>query len=550
MWKTLLFDFDGTIAETGEGVKKSFQYALEQMGRPVPTFEELDACIGPPLQDSFRDFFGMNEEETEEAVRLYRQRYTKTGIYEVGLYSGLTEALTELKRRGFTLAVASCKPEVMVKKILSYFGIESFFATAVGSNLDGTRSTKKAVIDEALRRLNLSADRSQVVYIGDRKYDIIGARQCGLASIGVTYGYGSFEELKDVRPTFMAATPAMIVDLVGEENARSGYGRAQAASPNGSYTYGQGAPAYAAGTRQAPPQWATGAAAPVPARKESIPLKIWRIIYPIALYFVVINVVTVAISLIYGIVMALSGYYGDFTEALFDHAMTLQGFAELIVIPVLWMFMKKDKGLRAVRGKESAYLDGARLTLPLIIVTAVLAIAAGTAAGFLVDLTGIPDIDQSFQEFNDMAYLDPLPLQILSIGILGPIAEELVFRALIFRRIRDYLNPKIAIVLSAVMFGAFHMNWTQALFATALGILFACLYEKYGRLWVPIIGHMANNIYATLANNLASETSFLNSGAFYIICLVLTVLLIVMVFVLKKPPVGEKTPEISRKRLF
>ena len=542
MWKTLLFDFDGTIADTGDGIKKSFQYAFEQMGRPVPAYDELDMCIGPPLQDSFRDFFGMSEAEAEEGVRLYRQRYTKIGLYEANLYSGLIEALMELKRRGLILAVASCKPEVMVRQLLCHFGIESFFTVVVGSNLDGTRSTKKAVIDETLRRLGQLDDRSKVVYIGDRKYDVIGARQCGLSSIGVTYGYGSFEELREVRPTFMAASPGMIVELIDSENGPR--------SLSGQPLYGSRP--YSAGREVAPPSWAAAGsdAAGVPSRPEGWLRRFLRVLGPVALFFVLSNVISAVVALIYTVVIGVIDGYGDTGSVLMQHAMTIQGAANLIMIPIYYVFMKQDKGLRVMRGNERAWLDGSKLKIRFILVASLLTLAVAMTASYLIDLTGIPNFDVQFQEFNDIAYSDPLVLQILSIVILGPICEELVFRGLVYRRIRDYIGYLPAVFLSSIMFGAFHLNLTQGLFAFALGIILALIYEKYGRLWLPIAGHMANNLFATLTNNLAGPDAFVNQDIFSWICIGAAVAMCVLVFALKRPDPGVKIPERERKFLF
>ena len=544
MWNTVLFDLDGTLTESGTGIKKSFCYALEKMGRPLLTEEQLDAVIGPPLKDSFRELAGLNEEECDQAISLYRERYTTTGIYENALYPGLLTALETLKTNGLTLAVASSKPEVMVRRILSYFNIDRFFSVIVGSNLDGTRSKKKAVIDEALRRLGLSSDRSGVVYVGDRKYDVIGARECGLTSIGVTYGYGTFEELSAVRPYLIAASPAQMAQLILEENSLTGRGDAFRAAS------GQPGMAGPAGTRtnQVPPARA-GAERPYVARKESAVHKIWRVLYPIVLYLFISNALSFVLAFLMMVILAAtstSGYY-DMTDVLTNHAMTLQGIAAAVTIPFLVFFMRQDKKRRLIRNEDKAFLDVMSLKPFFVVLAVVLFVAAGSGFGYLIDLTGIPQYDSQFQQFNDIAYTDPLLLQIIAIGVVGPAAEEMIFRGLVYRRIRDYTNVVTAVILSSVLFGVFHMNLTQGLFATSLGVLLALIYEKTGRFILPVIGHMSNNLMSVLAINVFGADSFVNSAAFNLICLGVTIGLIVVVFVLGKPPVGEKMPEKSGK---
>ena len=515
-WNTVIFDLDGTLTESGEGIKKSFQYALEKMGYPSPSDKELDAVIGPPLKDSFRDIAGFNEEDCDRAVAFYRERYTKTGIFENALYPGIPECLIALKKSGLTLAVASSKPDVMVRQILSYFGIDQFFSVVVGSNLDGTRSSKKAVIDEALRRLGSASSREGIVYVGDRKYDVVGARQCGLSSIGVTYGYGSFEELAAVKPTRMASSAAYLADLILSENRGAAVSRAPA-------------PVY-----------------------EPIIVRIWRILYPVILYFVISNLLTMIVMIGAVAVSAFSGSGVFFDNGNFalNHAMAIQGIAALITIPFLVLFMKSDMRLRGRRGNEKAWLDRAKIRPVFIIMTILLFMAAGTVFSLLVDLTHIPEFDQQFQQFNDMAYTDHFIIQVLSIAIAGPVVEEMIFRGLVFRRMRDYSAPLPAVILSSVIFGAFHMNLTQGLFAFALGILLALIYERTGRLIYPIAGHMANNLFSVILTNYGSEDSFFITNTFNVICVVVTIVLVLLLFVIKKPDIGEKTPEKTAKTLF
>ena len=195
MITTILFDLDGTITESGPGIIRSVQYALEKLGRPEENPEMLRAFVGPPLIDGFMDYAGLDRDTAEKAVTLYRERYSTKGIFEVSLYPGIKEMLRELEERGMRLAVASSKPDVFVKQILDHCEIDGFFESVTGSSLTENDAGKPHIITKALDRLSMLDRKSEVIMVGDRKYDILGAHAVGILSIGVTYGYGTREEL-------------------------------------------------------------------------------------------------------------------------------------------------------------------------------------------------------------------------------------------------------------------------------------------------------------------------------------------------------------------
>ncbi len=197
MYQYILFDLDGTLTDPKIGITTCVQYALHKMGIEEPDPDRLEPFIGPPLIDSFREFYGMNEEEAVRAVEYYRERFSTVGLFENEVYPGIPDLLAELKQKGRKLAIASSKPTVYVKKILEYFSIYEYFDIIVGSELDGTRCRKEEVVEEALEQL--SADdkfrKRDAVMIGDRKFDIEGAKAHQIPSIGVNYGYAADNEL-------------------------------------------------------------------------------------------------------------------------------------------------------------------------------------------------------------------------------------------------------------------------------------------------------------------------------------------------------------------
>lgn len=209
MYEIILFDLDGTLTDPKIGITKSVQYALEKMGIIEGDLDKLTPFIGPPLLFSFKEFYHMNDDEAEQAIGYYRERFSKIGLYENSVYDGMKELLEELRSQGKTLFVATSKPTVFSIRILEHFGLLHFFNEVIGSELDGTRVEKSDVIKFVLSKID-NYDGSKIIMVGDRKYDILGAQENELAVIGVTYGYGSYDELQKASPNFIVNTVAQL----------------------------------------------------------------------------------------------------------------------------------------------------------------------------------------------------------------------------------------------------------------------------------------------------------------------------------------------------
>ncbi len=197
MYQYILFDLDGTLTDPKIGITSCVQYALHKLGIEEPDLDELEPFIGPPLTDSFREFYGFDDETVQQAVIYYRERFSTVGLFENDIYPGIAQMLERLKQAGRRLAVASSKPTVFVKQILEHFEILSYFDVVVGSELDGTRVKKEEVVEEALRQLLCDGNGHDIVMVGDRKFDIEGAKAYGIDSIGVAYGYAACGELEE-----------------------------------------------------------------------------------------------------------------------------------------------------------------------------------------------------------------------------------------------------------------------------------------------------------------------------------------------------------------
>lgn len=213
MYDIVLFDLDGTLTDPKEGITKSVQYALGKMGIVEEDLEKLTIFIGPPLAASFKEFYHMNDEEAEQALQYYRERFSKVGLYENAVYNGIKELLEALQKQGKTIFVATSKPTIFSIKILEHFGLIDFFKAVIGSELDGTRVEKDEVIAFVLSQIH-QYDLKKIVMVGDRKFDILGAQKNGIDVIGVSYGYGSYEELTQAKPNYIAHTVSELKQML------------------------------------------------------------------------------------------------------------------------------------------------------------------------------------------------------------------------------------------------------------------------------------------------------------------------------------------------
>lgn len=212
-YQVILFDLDGTLTDPKVGITKCIQYALEKMGIVVTDLNELEPFIGPPLQESFTKIYSFDDDQTKMAIEYYRERFKKTGMFENEIYPGITELLAQLKAHHKELVVATSKPTEFAEKILEYFQIDTYFNFVVGSNLDGTRTAKTEIIQYILDQYE-DREKHEFIMIGDREHDIIGANNTGIHSIGVSYGYGSVDEINNVSPTYVVHDVVAIREIL------------------------------------------------------------------------------------------------------------------------------------------------------------------------------------------------------------------------------------------------------------------------------------------------------------------------------------------------
>ena len=216
MFKYILFDLDGTLTDPEIGITNGVMYALEKFGIKVNDRKELLCFIGPPLIDSFTQFYDMSHEDALQAIVYYREFFGVTGIYENEVYEGIEEVLATLKEQGKKLILATSKPEKYANIILEHFGLLKYFDCVVGATFDGSLNYKSDIVRVALERGGVD-DITKAVMIGDRHHDINGGKANKLATIGVLYGFGSMEEFKECGADYVAETPADILRIINTQ---------------------------------------------------------------------------------------------------------------------------------------------------------------------------------------------------------------------------------------------------------------------------------------------------------------------------------------------
>ena len=208
--KAIFFDLDGTLTDSGEGIMNCATLGLQHFGLPIPSREEMRVFVGPPLDQTFIKF-GVPEDKTDEAIEVFRSRYRTIGKYENFPYPGIRETLQTLKEQGHRLFVATSKPEVLANEVLSHFTLSQYFEKIAGATLDGSRSYKADVITYLL---GLTGDVGQTVMVGDTAFDVLGAAEHGIPTIGVSWGYGEVADMEKAGAIAIAHTMEELISFI------------------------------------------------------------------------------------------------------------------------------------------------------------------------------------------------------------------------------------------------------------------------------------------------------------------------------------------------
>ncbi len=483
----LLFDLDGTLTDPKLGITTCVQYALHAFGIDEPDLDKLEPFIGPPLKDSFMEFYGMEEAQAERAIEKYRERFRDTGMFENEVYPGIRRMLKRCKRHGAVLAVASSKPEIFVKKILEHFHLIQYFDVIVGSELDGRRTDKEEVVKEALHQLfpNNDIDYDNTVMIGDRKFDIIGARDNKVVSVGVSYGYGSMEELQKAGADYIARTVEELEELLlrGRRKQRE----------------------------KATLSW----------QESNVLNGLWSVLFPFAVYVIASDIMRFLAALLTGglapfLPEAFIGYdeAGKMTGLIKDGAAVMNSILFFLAFLLIYFLMGRtdliqEKFAFRIRnanenlgtgfgGREA--IGKPKLMFRCFEGFLLLALAAGVAAGFnfLFSLTGLTQVSANFKQVSGRQMSAGLFSGLLLYGVFSPMAEELIFRGVVFTRLKRYLPVTVSAILSALLFGIYHGNVVQASYGFFAGCLFAWWYQQRGSFLLTVVFHGAVNIVGFL----------------------------------------------------
>lgn len=516
--KYILFDLDGTLTDPKVGICTSIQYALAHFGITIADIDQLEPCIGPPLLDSFQQFFDFPEEKAREAAAKYRERYGEIGWKENKVYPGIKHMLKVLKAKGFHMAVASSKPQVYVEKIMNHFGLAKYFDVLVGSNLDGTRTDKKELIDEAFRQLFKGEKiRKDLVYmVGDRKFDVIGARKQGVESIAVAYGYGDIDELIDEHADYVVSSVKELEDFLLRQTAEDLEGRIDR---------------------------------PKKAVKVPIPFKailflllslagfiFTRFFAELGLTWIAANTVrfmpkAIADFLLYSKELNINtiGFNGNM-GAIITGLSYVAG--ALVILPYALKLIRRTKRdtllLRLFNVTPWEIILGVLMTVSLVIFAQNIAILTSASAN-----------SEVYQEVARSQYSCGLVVGAIVYGLISPVCEEVLFRGIIFTTFRRYINVYAAMAVCAVIFGIYHGTLVQGVYALVMGFVMAYMYEYYGNFLAAVIVHALANLMAYFLTNFMPVFAVFICWPLTIIMLLVSVACFVVLLLIKKGIIGR-----------
>lgn len=498
MYHYVLFDLDGTLTDPKEGICKSVQYALHAMDIEEPDLDNLERFIGPPLKTSYREFYGMDDEQCDFGVKKYRERYSAVGIFENEVYRGMKELLDNLQKKGVHMAIASSKPRPFVERILEHFELASYFEVVCGSDLDNNKAEKIDVMREALATFfditedkvpeaddeNVSNPKTfleatkkakrmipvdDVLMIGDRKFDVFGAKHFFLDSVGVTYGYAEEGELEAAEATYITDDLKQIYEIVTEE------------------TY------------------------PDRCRDKSAIQKSFQVLLPLVYDFVIKYGILFILQV--GLGFALSGLLKSQATFVANNSAKIAVCFDALATAVcafvflLWYRREKEEFISKVV-KRRVYK---KLKSDCVLIMAL----GSSVAIFLNMIFSYIQMfvsSEAYKEVASVQYSVSIVTGLFIYGGIKPLAEELLFRGVIYGRMKRFYPVSLCIPFSALIFGAYHGNWIQLVYGFVMGCILAYLYEKYRSIYASLLFHAVANIVVFLI----SEISQLNQALFHI----------------------------------
>lgn len=466
----LLFDLDGTLTDPKVGICTCVQYALASFGIEEPDIEKLTPFIGPPLKGSFMEFYHMDDRQAEEAVAKYRERFQDTGLFENEIYDGVSDMLEALNSKGMYLAVASSKPTVFVERILEHFHIRKYFKVVVGSELDGTRVNKDEVVEEALRQLfgEKDIEKDKVYMIGDRRFDVEGAKALGVESVGVTYGYGDMEELRGAKADYIVRSVEELKEFLlrGTENTKKRMGFQT----------------------------------------------IWQMVYSF-LMFVLVRII--ALSLTMNLYLLIAKQFPGFPLLLYDQEGAAAGvtgdgsaLAQMIAFAAgTAVIAGTAKKMICKAAKDSSLLHIRKEPVRNYLFLGLASLSAMLGLNMLLELAGVTDNSAAYQAVAEQQYSVSVWMGLLLYVAVAPLAEELLFRGIIYNSLKQASKPLTAMLMAAALFGVYHGNLVQGVYGFCMACLLIYGYEYFGDFRVPVVMHGAVNLISYLLSSTALAVS-------------------------------------------
>lgn len=547
MYRYILFDLDGTLSDPKVGICTCVQYALGKMGIVEEDIEKLTPFIGPPLRDSFKEFYNMNDEEAEQAITYYRERFSTVGLFENELYPGIPELLRDLKKKERKIAIASSKPLVFVERILEHFEIKEYFDVIVGSTLDGKFEKKEDILAKALEDLlpNGTDDYEETVMIGDRKFDIEAALKIGTHNIGVSYGYGSREELEEAGADRIVNTVTglrtILLPVMGMSSAPVAERTSQ---DNSNGTSGNKVIDWKAESKR---------------QGEMSFAKTFGMIGPILTYWLVAPIVYYAIALLLGI------FYPQMASGT---QTTLDANIELIsqttniicsLVPCLLLirnFRRLEKAKNAP-ADENDILKKRKVRLtkkPVLFTTGMSRIEiASVFLGVVVFTMGyLATCSLKGYTENQLLMIEgknaiPVVLGILYFGIMMPFMDEFVFTAISYRRACEFMSPTLSLLMISVLY--MFVIGTTGFGSWSFAIIIAALYVymRTQKLYMPMLLHMAAATVGYLQDRFDAIGSFVKQAPLCYIMSIIGFVLFVGVFVYDTIKCGKENGEAETK---
>lgn len=495
MYRYLLFDLDGTLTDPKVGICTCVQYALGKMGIVEEDLDKLEVFIGPPLLDSFKEYYGLSDEKCSEAIAFYRERFADVGKFENEVYPGIPELLRDLKKKGRTLAIASSKPTIFVEQILEHFEIKQYFDVIVGSEEDGRRSKKIEVIEEALRQLftDTEPEYDEVVMIGDRKFDIEASLEAGVRNIGVSYGYGSREELEtagaDKIVNTVAGLRAALLPMVGEDS-RAYQMRTQNVAQGQSSDNASGPKDYKEMAKESN-------------RKSFV--NMWGMIGPVATYKIgayagmfmlwTFTILVLGPELVEPMTNPLVATYTALGAVL------LCAFLVKSFIRLEKKEKEKEQPKLLFRLEPLAY--GISIALMAMGLNGLAQISASQAAlnasNIAAEAQDVADAAmQMGPSLAEMKASLPLIVILLLYGIAMPCVEQFIYTGFSYRRANRFMQPAFSYVVIIFLF-AFTKNYTIAGiggFAVYAATLYA--FTRYPKIWYAMLVHSIASVLVQL----------------------------------------------------